>query len=161
MTKKAVVLKDLDPRQAMARALYTDPKSETFANLKQSMIKAGYDSEYSNNVYCRKPLWLTQGLKDQVELINNAEKNLRKYAKLEIDTSDRSKGNIDFAKIQVDVTKFVLKNLANGKYNSNDEGNDKANIKIVINKLLGDNKVHEVEVVPNAIEALDNYGNTL
>jgi hypothetical protein len=156
MAKKREVQITLDPKQTLAKALYTDPKSETFGNLLQSMLQAGYEYNYANTIGGRNPQWLTIDLKDQVNMIRRAEKNLAKYISLEIDTSDKSKGNIDFAKIQTDASKFILKNLAKGKYNSNEDGNDKANIKIVINKLLGDNKVHEIEVVPNAIEAIDN-----
>lgn len=119
-----------DPRQKLALSYYTDPVSETFSNLKQSMIRAGYDDEYANSIGGQSPIWLTEGIKNTVDLVQASEKNLKRYAQMTVDL-DSPKG-IDLAKLQTDVSKFVLKNLARGKYSESKEDKiPEINVKIV------------------------------
>lgn len=104
----------LDPRQTKALTGYKNPNSPTFGDLKNSMINAGFDEEYAGSVHSRKPEWLTQGIVDDVRLIKRAESNLARY--LEVNVDLQNDNGIDLARLQVDVSKFVLKTLAKGKY---------------------------------------------
>jgi len=115
-TKSNVII---DPRQARTIFNYTNPKSETFANLTQSAIKAGFEYNYAKNLTAHRPDWLTQNIQDDVKLIQRAERNLKRY--IELDLKLKGKGNIDLAKLQVDVSKFVLKNLAKQKYSETED----------------------------------------
>lgn len=111
----------LDPRQTKALAYYKDPTSETFADLKNSMIKAGFTPNTSTSVHSQKPAWLTKNLKSDVETIKQAEGNLRKYNSIKVDIMGDNKNAIDIAKLQVDVSKFILKTLAKQKYSDNED----------------------------------------
>lgn len=109
----------IDPRQAKALDSYRNPTSPTFANLKQSMIQAGFDDNYADTIYDRKPAWLTENIQADIDLIKASENNLRKYATMQIDLED--KNGIDLAKLQVDVSKFIAKTLARKKYSEDKE----------------------------------------
>jgi hypothetical protein len=140
----------LDPRQALFIKFYTDPKSDTFANQEQSAIRAGYSETYAHVISGAKPDWLTENIQNTVHMVQRAERNLKKYLEIELDTTDTSKGNIDLAKIQTDVSKFILKNLARGKYSEDKEVNaPNVNIKIVN---YGNGEIKDVTVEPNIID---------
>jgi hypothetical protein len=109
----------IDPRQTKAIQAYQDPTSPTFGNIKQSMISAGYDDEYANSISGRKPAWLTETIQDTVDMVRHAEKNLKRYATMHIDVDD--KNAIDWARLQVDVSKYITKTLASKKYSENKE----------------------------------------
>ena len=122
----------LDPRQQITLNLYTNPKSDTFGNLYQSALKAGYSTVYSKNLRVERPDWLTDNVRNTTEMIRRAERNLKKYLDIEIDITDKERGNIDLAKLQVDVSKFVAKTLARSKYTeSEDQQAPAVNIKVV------------------------------
>ena len=109
----------LDPRQSLALAGYTNPKSDTFGDLKNSLIVAGFDDQYADSIHGRNPKWLTDNLKTTVDMVKRAEKNLVKYNTIEVKLN--SKLNVDIAKLQVDVSKFILKTLARQKYSEEKE----------------------------------------
>ena len=109
----------VDPRQSRCISLYTNPKSDTFGNLYQSALKSGYEHTYCRNLSEKKPEWLTEGLSLNVDMIKRAEKNLVKYNTIEVKLN--SKLNVDIAKLQVDVSKFILKTLARQKYSEEKE----------------------------------------
>ena len=109
----------LDRRQALAIKNYKDPTSNTFGNLKRSMILAGYDDGYADSITGNKPEWLTQAIQDDVDMVRASERNLARYATMKIDIDD--KNAIDWARLQVDVSKFIAKTLASKKYSDNKE----------------------------------------
>ena len=113
----------IDPRQAQCLVFYQDPKSDTFGNLYQSALRAGFLDAYARNISERKPNWLTENVVDTVKMVKRAERNLKKYLEVSVDLTDKSKGNIDVAKLQADVSKFILKTLARKKYSEVEEGN--------------------------------------
>lgn len=127
---KSLALDEIDPRQALAVTSYKDPKSDTFGNLAGSLRKAGYSATYINSFSGRSPKWLTTNLKDTVNMVQSAERNLKRYAKMTVDL-DTPRG-VDLAKLQVDVSKFIAKTLAKDKYDENSESNaPEVNVKIV------------------------------
>jgi hypothetical protein len=138
----------LDIRQATAMAYYKDPESETFGNVKGSLLKAGYDNEYSSSVMGQKPKWLTDYLKGNIEMLQNAEANLKKYIDLKLTIKDNktTKSNIELAKLQTDVSKFVLKSLASGKYGKAD-GQQAPAVNITIQEYKAPSTMHEAEVI--------------
>ena len=135
----------IDPRQTLALNNYTNPKSPTFANLSQSLQKAGFAKSYAITIADRKPEWLTSNLIHDIELIQKAEKNLHKYANMII--ADEDKNAIDKSRIQVDVSKFILKTLAKQKYSENGEDKQPQNIQINMINYNDDTKRGEFEVV--------------
>ena len=88
----------LDPRQALFLQYYLKPGTETFSNIYQSAVKAGYSKEYAESINSQVS-WLSESLgtvtKD--ELVTKAKKNLGKL----LDSTDE--------RIQADITKFVAK----------------------------------------------------
>lgn len=107
------------PQQAKALDNYQNPLSDTFGNLTQSLIKAGYTKGTANTLCSKKNKWLSSNIERKVKMIYKAEEHLEKIQNLDVKLN--SKLNVDIAKLQVDVNKFILKNLAKGKYNDNPE----------------------------------------
>lgn len=137
-------IKDLrDVRQLKCLELYRNPKSETFGNLKQSAISAGFDESYSNSLMARDPAWLSAGMKKDVDMVLKAERSMQKI--LNVDISFNNKTAVDVARLQFEVAKFVAKTLAKQKY-SEAEDNAPPNVQINIIKYGQDNsKVIDVE----------------
>lgn len=94
MAKKEV----LDPRQALFLELYLDPNSDTFSNIYQSALKAGYSDGYAVNLKS-KANWVTENNRTVTkdELVSQAKNNLREL----LVSPDE--------KIRADITKFVAK----------------------------------------------------
>jgi hypothetical protein len=115
----------IDPRQTQAIQFYKDPASETFGDLKNSLIKAGFSEKYAMCLRAEKPKWITEYMQSNVDLIQKAEQNLRDYVELCLPlTSESNKTEVDIAKMKLDASKFILKNLASGKYKSAPEQGD-------------------------------------
>lgn len=72
-----------DPRQATFLALYLDPKSETFSNVLQSGLKAGFSKEYSENLTSLMPAWLSESI-GELNMLSKAERNLDSMLDLEV-----------------------------------------------------------------------------
>ena len=134
----------IDPKQALALKNYKDPSSPTFGDLKNSMISAGYSEKSTSAVYTLPPAWLSEGIKQDVEMIKQAEANLRRYNSLKIDIEH--KNGIDLAKLQVDVSKFIVKNLAKQKYTDTEDKTPPA-VQINIVNYGDEKKVIDAEVV--------------
>lgn len=131
MSKQVI---QLDPRQALVAKYYRDPNSATFANLKGSMIRAGYSEGYADNNYDRGLKWI-EHVKDTVAIIKGAERNLKKYIEKEIDIdAPLTKTDIELLKIQQKSTEFSLKTLAGSKYNDNQDKQDAPSINVNIIK---------------------------
>lgn len=103
----------IDQRQARARMNYTSPKSDTFGDLKNSMIEAGYDDEYACSVYGREPRWLTEVMDNNVKMMQRAEANLKKVNDSDVPFDA---DNIELTKVQQNVSMFILRTLAKAKY---------------------------------------------
>lgn len=126
----------IDPKKQLAITAYKDPMSDTFGNLKRSMINAGYDEQYAGSITSRNPEWLTEVIQDTVDMVRHAERNLKRYATMTINVDD--KNAIDWARLQVDVSKYITKTLASKKYSENKEA-EVPNVQInIVN--YGDNK---------------------
>lgn len=97
MPKKAK--EALDPRQALFLEYYLRPGTETFSNIYQSAIKAGYSETYADNMRAKTLEWVSGnvGLVTKDELVTKAKRNLDKL----LDSEDE--------KIQADITKFIAK----------------------------------------------------
>lgn len=119
----------IDPRQLKTIEGYKNPKSATFGNLKQSAISAGYNVDYADQLSSIRPAWLTEAMQSDVAMVQRAERNLKKY--IELDINLNGKKDVDLAKLQVDVSKFILKTLAKQKY-SEDSDSTPPNVQINI-----------------------------
>ena len=60
-------IKRLKPKQRLTLDYWLTPTSETFGNLYQSCVKAGFAPKYALNISHLNPLWLSETL-EQVEL---------------------------------------------------------------------------------------------
>lgn len=97
-----------DPRQALFLSYYLDPKSKTFANAKQSAIRAGYTEEYANAILAKDLDWLSENVRYE-DIIKKAERNLRNF----MDDED--------GRIRSDMTKFALSRLKKDKFSERQE----------------------------------------
>ena len=142
-----------DVRQLKTLEFYRNPKSETFGNLKQSAIKAGYDDEYANNLSTIQPLWLSASVKKDVARVLRAEKNLDKMLNVEISLD--TKNGIDVAKLQMEVSKFILKTIARQKYNE-DQEQMTPNVQInIVNYNEKEKTVEDQTIEAQVVEAKD------
>jgi len=139
------IVKSLNPQQANAIEYYKNPSSETFGNLRQSLIKAGFSKQYAEKIVKTDKKWLSQNLIETVETIQKAESNLKKIINKEFDLETETKATIEKLKMQIDASKFILKTLAKQKYAEEKEKEQQGNTVINITK-YGD-RVIEAEVV--------------
>lgn len=95
MAKKEV----LDPRQALFLEYYLKPGTDTFNNIYQSALKAGYSESYADNFRKSERTWMSGhvGEVTKDELVKKAKKVLNKS----LDSDDE--------KLAQDTAKFVAK----------------------------------------------------
>lgn len=109
----------LDPRQSQAIANYKDPMSDTFGNFSQALIKAGYKKKYVDHLDKRSVGWIAENIINDVKLVKGAEDNLKRIVNLKVPLD--TKLNVDIARLQVDVSKFITERLAKGKYGKSED----------------------------------------
>lgn len=108
----------LDPKKALVISYYSDPNSETFGDAKNSMLRAGYS--VANAKDPQKLQWLNAHRASfDVNLIKKAEKNLDRIASINIKLENKL--GVEVAKLQADVSKFILDRLARSKYGKTEE----------------------------------------
>lgn len=70
-----------DPRVALFKSFYVDPKSETFGNARGSAIRAGYTEMYADNITAQMPKWLEELLHDdemmRADMLKRAQRNIK------------------------------------------------------------------------------------
>lgn len=128
MTKANKPKKELlDPRQALFLEYYLTPHTETFSNIYQSAIKAGYSEEYAENFRKNERKWVSDsvGTVTKDELVVQAKKNLKEL----LVTPDE--------KIRADITKFVAKTDADFSEKTDITSNGKE-IQPLLVKFIGD-----------------------
>lgn len=94
----------LDPRQLTCWKFYTDPKSETFGNAKQSAIRAGYEEGTAHQITVAE--WFVAKVR-RMNMLSKAEKVLSET--LEIDHTENGKPVPSLLSIKTDVAKFLAK----------------------------------------------------
>lgn len=75
-----------DPRQQLFLAYWKDPLSETFSDVKNSAIRAGYAEEYADNLTSILPEWLLVSMGQINPLLALAERNLKEFLELPSET---------------------------------------------------------------------------
>jgi hypothetical protein len=108
-----------DPRQLKCLALYRNPNSDTFSNLKASALKAGYSVDYADTLSVVNPLWLSASVKSDVDRVVKAEQYIDEVMNIQINV--KSKIGVDVARLKLDVTRLILKTLARQKYSEEKE----------------------------------------
>lgn len=109
---------DFTPQQQEFLKSFLDPKSETFGNLTQSGIKAGYSPDYAENLNSFMPDWYKKGVEKYrgERFIRKAERNLD--LALEGLLDDPEKGS---KQLQYKASEFALKTLAKDTYSERTE----------------------------------------
>lgn len=89
----------LDPRQALFLEYYMKPGTDTFSNIYQSAIKAGYSKEYAENMRIKTLDWVSDNVGEVTkdELVKKSKRVLNKT----LDGDD--------IKLAQDTAKFVAK----------------------------------------------------
>lgn len=123
----------INPKHQKALALYKDPMSPTFGELRKSFIQAGFKPGTASRYIREKDNipWLSQSLQEDIDMVRKAQHNLHKMLNIEIDLSD--KNGVQIARLQHDVNKYVLDNLARGKYGRAIDTEDPEQGKVVVN----------------------------
>lgn len=131
----------LTPQQELFLERYTNPKSPTFGNAKQSALGASYSEEYSDNIMSLLPDWLSENIGDMKRL-RKAEKNLDEVQN--IDILDE-KGNPDPQLIdkRTKVDFFIAERLNKDKYSSRVEQTGKGG-KDLIPETISKEKAEEL-----------------
>lgn len=140
-------LEKINPKQALAIENYKNPTSETFGNLKQSMIKAGFSENYADTVTGKGAKWLAESVKRDVLMVKKSEENLYSVLSELIDWSQVKES--DKAKLQMAASEFILKSLASKKYKPEEE-KQSANVQVnIVNygSTKPDNDIIECEIV--------------
>lgn len=101
---------DPDPRQGLCLSYYLDPKSETFSNMLQSALKAGFTQSYAENLMSIMPAWLSESIGD-LDFLSKVERNLSFF--LDLETKVQAMGA--FGPIFEKKERSGTKTLRNGK----------------------------------------------
>jgi phage terminase small subunit len=134
----------LTPQQEAFLSYYTNPKSETFGNARQSALKANYSENYADNITNVMPEWLLENV-GSMKRLRRAEKNLDEVQELSI-TNEEGKIITDALRERTKVDMFIAERIGKSIYSTKGEdATDKLadTLKtIVINKQYGsDNKL--------------------
>lgn len=110
-----------DPRVALFKSFYIDPKSPTFCNILQSALRAGYSETYSMNISVQKPAWWVLLMQDsdvnRAEMLHLSEQNMKRVLKeIPDDKDDR--------KLQIQTSQFVSERLGKEHYSTRKELTD-------------------------------------
>lgn len=96
---------ELNEQQTTFLKAYTDPKSPTWSNYRQSALKAGYSEEYADNLSSLMPDWLSENI-GKTNLLQKANKNLEMALDGLLDDSEKGAKNIQWK-----ATEMVQKGL--------------------------------------------------
>jgi len=142
-------MSNLNPKQSLALEYYTDPKSPSFSNKGNSMIRAGYAVSVATKTNKANYGWLDDQSAVRVSMISKAQSNLKSILDLELKIDRHSdKNTIDIVKLQADVSKFTLERLASGVYNRESEAS-------VPNVVINITEYKRPEHVVRDIEAIE------
>jgi hypothetical protein len=106
----------LTPQQELFLERYTNPKSPTFGNAKQSALEASYSEEYSDNIMSLLPDWLSENIGDMKRL-RRAEKNLDEVQNIQI-YNDEGKIDANLVDKRTKVDMFIAERLNKQKYST-------------------------------------------
>lgn len=106
----------------MFATFYMSPTSDTFMNVRQSAMRAGYTETYADNITVQNPKWwveLTQSSDfERAKILQKAQSRIAERLSEETEDKDR-------LKIQTDVAKFALERLGKDHYSTRTELTDK------------------------------------
>lgn len=134
----------LTPQQELFIANYTNPKSETFGNAKQTALKVGYSLDYAENITALMPDWLSDNI-GLLKRLKKAEKVLDET--LEMDTRDPTTNKVDSSlqKTKADVAKFIASTVGKSTYSTRTELTGKNGEELKINVVnYGDNNTSQL-----------------
>ncbi len=109
----------LTPQQELFLQKYTDPKSPTFGNAKQSALAAEYALTYAENITDAMPDWLLENMGDMKRL-RKAEKNLDEVQNLPI-YNEEGKPDAQLIDKRTKVDMFLAERLNKSKYSTKTE----------------------------------------
>ncbi len=117
-TGKTYNRRALDPRVAVFKAHYTNPTSDTFMNVLQSALRAGYSQEYSESLGYNNPKWFDELMQDadvqRARILKAAENALEKAVNYDDNDKDR-------AKMKLQAASFVAERLGRDRYSTRTE----------------------------------------
>jgi hypothetical protein len=107
-----------DMRPAIFKAHYINPSSDTFMNVLQSALRAGYSQEYSESLGYQNPKWFAELLEDndvrRAKMLRAAESALDRA--IAYDDEDSSK-----ASLKLKAATFVTERLGKEHYSTRQE----------------------------------------
>lgn len=112
-----------DLRPQLFKLHYTDPKSDTFLNIRQSAMRAGYKQEYADNLSCKinRPKWFQElmecGEVRRARMLGKAEQGIEEA--LDYKSEDNSK-----AALKLKASSFVAERLGKDFYSTRQEITD-------------------------------------
>jgi hypothetical protein len=112
----------MDPRVAVFKAHYTNPNSDTFMNVLQSALRAGYAQQYAESLGCKKVKWFEDLMEDatvrRARMLIGAERSLERAVNYD-DT------NKDYAALRLKAASFVAERVGKDVYSARQELTDK------------------------------------
>ena len=109
----------LTPQQELFLERYTNPKSPTFGNAKQSALEAKYEESHADNLTTLLPDWLLENIGDMKRL-RKAEKNLDEVQNIQI-YNEEGKLDANLIDKRTKVDMFIAERLNKNKYSTKTE----------------------------------------
>lgn len=122
-------IKKLDPKQIDFLKFYLDPKSKTYGNSKQSALRAGFATQYAEEITKRN--WVSEGIGKRKQMLVKAERNLDEALDVEINEQaigafgpmvDKEtnepimRRNVRVMELKQDASKFVAERIGKEHY---------------------------------------------
>jgi hypothetical protein len=108
----------LNLRAQVFKAHYTNPNSDTFMNVLQSALRAGYSQEYSESLGHNNPKWYAEMMQDadvqRARMLKASENALEKA--VNYDDNDKDK-----AVLKLKAASFIAERLGKDKYSMRQE----------------------------------------
>lgn len=144
---------EFNPKQIAFIEYYFNPESETFGNLTQSGVKAGFEFNYAENLNSLMPKWFKAAIeiyRDE-DFLKDIDEELKNIAKMEtmshIKMGDEViiKQDPQLLKIKQDTLKFLAERLNKEKYSTRQELTGK-----------GGNAIEIKQIAPEVKSIIDN-----
>jgi hypothetical protein len=117
----------IKPQQRLFIEAYTNPKSKTFNNARQSALQAGFSENYADQILYKPQKWLMEieGQLNDEKMLLKAEENFREVQGLQVASYDPK---LDKVVVQTDVLAhrnkvdmFLAERLNKAKYSTRTE----------------------------------------
>jgi HD superfamily phosphohydrolase len=142
----------VDTRIYNFKKYYTDPTSNTFQNVLQSALKAGYAQQYSENLSHLNPKWFSEMQQDsellRAKMLAKSEKHFNAMLDVPSDTNDKER-----LKLKQQTAVHISESLGKDLYSKRQELTDKGGRKLFTNQTQSREEINVADLFAGVQES--------